>query len=82
MAKFSHDFVETYRGLEGFGFDRDTDENTVRLYLQRFSDDKMMELILKRLEEDELSQLFEMISRLLVKYLTEEEYHTLFLRDK
>ncbi|MDQ1330407.1 MAG: hypothetical protein QG578_670, partial [Thermodesulfobacteriota bacterium] len=43
MVKHTHDFVERYTGLVGFGFDRETDENTVRYYLQKFSDDALTE---------------------------------------
>ena len=41
MNKHNHDFVETYKGLVGFGYDRETDENTVEYYLQKFSDDQL-----------------------------------------
>jgi len=42
MTIHSHNFVETYKGLVGFGADRNTDENTVIYYLQKFSDDRLM----------------------------------------
>ncbi|MBW1763489.1 MAG: cytoplasmic protein, partial [Deltaproteobacteria bacterium] len=38
MAAHSHKFVEEYEGLVGFGMDRETDENTLIYYLQKFSD--------------------------------------------
>jgi hypothetical protein len=38
MGIHSHNFVETYRGLVGFGADRKIDENTVIYYLQKFPD--------------------------------------------
>jgi hypothetical protein len=46
MATHSHNFVETYDGLVGFGADRNTDENTVIYYLQKFSDDRLMKTII------------------------------------
>ena len=49
MSIHSHKFVETYEGLVGFGADRETDENTVVYYLQKFSDDRLMKTIIKRL---------------------------------
>ncbi len=81
MAKHSHNFVETYDDLVGFGLDRETDENTVIFYLQKFSDDKLMEKIIKQLTDDELDEIFSIISRLLKKHLTEPDYHKLFLKD-
>ena len=81
MAKHSHDHVETYDGLVGFGLDRETDENTIIYYLQKVSDDKLMGKLIKRLTDDELEEIFFLLSRLLKKHLTDSEYHTLFLKD-
>jgi len=36
MAKHSHQFVETFDGFVGFGYDRKSNENTVQVYLQKF----------------------------------------------
>ena len=81
MKKHSHDFVETYDGLVGFGLDRTTDENTVICYLQKFSDDRLMAQLAKRLSDEELEKIFTMITRLLKRHLTDKEYHHLFLKD-
>lgn len=81
MAKHSHRFVETFDGFSGYGMDRPTDENTVQLYLQKFSDDRLMEIILKRMTDEDLTQLFDIIGRMLKRYLSETEYHQLFLKD-
>ena len=81
MAKHSHRFVETFDGIAGFGLDRQSDENTVQVYLQKFSDDRLMETILKRMSDDDLTEIFETVSKMLKKYLTEPEYHELFLKD-
>jgi hypothetical protein len=82
MAKHTHQFVERYDGLVGFGLDRETDESTLIYYLQKFSDDAVMAAIIKRLEDRELAELFDGISRLLRRHLTEVEYHRLFLKDE
>jgi hypothetical protein len=82
MKRHSHNFVDTYDGLVGFGADRDTDENTVLYYLQKFSDDLLMKTLLKRLSEDELSEIFNLITRLLKAHLTDTEYHDLFLKEE
>jgi hypothetical protein len=82
MGKHSHNFIETYSGLVGFGFDRETDENTVRYYLQKFSDDTLTEKLMGRLSDDELSEVFFMITKILKYHLSEPEYHSLFLKDE
>lgn len=82
MKLHTHNFVETYDGLVGFGADRETDENTVVYFLQKFSDDRFMKTLIKRLSEDELSEIFNMMTRLLKAHLTDTEYHDLFLKEE
>jgi TorA maturation chaperone TorD len=77
----THNFVENYQGLVGYGADRKTDENTLIYYLQKFSDDKFMALITKRMTDTEMMELFDLINRLLKNHLAEAEYHRLFLKD-
>ena len=77
----THKFVEDYQGLVGYGADRETDENTLICYLQKFSDDRLMALLTKRMADEELQEVFDLINRLLKNHLTESEYHKLFLRD-
>lgn len=81
MPRHTHNFVEDYTGLVGFGLNREIDENTVIYYLQKFSDDTLLTKLIKRLSQAELDEIFSMISRLLQKHLTESEYHRLFLKD-
>lgn len=81
MAKHSHLFVETFDGFSGYGLDRQTNEDTVQLYLQKFSDDHLMGTILKRMTDDDLNEIFAITGRMLKKYLSEPEYHQLFLKD-
>lgn len=51
------------------------------VYLQKFSDDQFITVMRERLSDEEIEELFDLLSRLLKKYLNEEEYHTLFLKD-
>ena len=81
MTIHSHNFVETYEGLVGFGADRETDENTVVYYLQKFSDDHLMKTIIKRLSDEELTEIFGLITRLLKAHLAKSEYHQVFLKE-
>ena len=80
--KHSHNFVESYDGLMGFGLDRDTDEKTIICYLQKFSDDELMKSLIKRLSEEEMEEIFSLINRLMRKHFSEPEYHSLFLKDE
>lgn len=81
MKKYSHNFVESYDGFTGFGWDRPSDENTVICYLQMFSDDQLMEKIISKLSDDELEEVYSMINRLMKTHLNEGEYHRLFLKE-
>jgi hypothetical protein len=82
MALHSHRFIESYEGLVGFGLNRETDENTVIYYLQKFSDDGLMALLRNRMSDEELEAVFAQLSGLLRKHLSESEYHQYFLKDK
>ncbi|MFH0976449.1 MAG: cytoplasmic protein [Spirochaetota bacterium] len=81
MVKHSHKFVENFDGFLGYGMDRESDENTLQVYLQKFSDDELMKIIIKRMSNDELSDMFEIISKMLRKHLSEPEYHQLFIKN-
>ncbi len=81
MGKFAHRFVHQYRGLLGFGFDRETDEKTLKVYLQMFSDDTFLESFVPRLSDQEMEDLIGQIFRLLKNHLKDDEYHSLFLKD-
>ncbi len=78
----SHNFVEAYDGMVAFGLNRETDENTVIYYLQKFSDDDLMTILRNRLSNEDLTVLFDLISGLLRKHLDEKEYHHLFLKEE
>ena len=82
MSKHTHNFVESYQGLVGYGADRETDEHTLIFYMQKFSDDRFMSLITKRMTDEEMLELFDLLNRLLRNHLTEAEYHELFLKDE
>jgi len=81
MTKHSHRFLEEYDGLVGFGFDRQVNECTLTYYLQKFSDDSLMACIRGRMSDSDMEELFNLLGKLLKKYLSDEEYHHLFLKD-
>ena len=81
IKKHTHNFVEEYDDFVGFGFNRKIDENTIIYYLQKFSDDELIKNIISKFSDDELNEIFNLITKLLKKYLTEPDYHKLFLKD-
>lgn len=81
MSEHTYKFIEKYKGIGAFGWNRKTDEETVKFYLQKFAEDSFMELFIEKLSDDELNEIHSMINRLLQTYLTEGEYHRHFLKD-
>ncbi|MFW5936453.1 MAG: cytoplasmic protein [Desulfosalsimonas sp.] len=82
MKKYTHEFVETYDGLLGFGWERETDEQTLVCYMQMFSDDALIKTLVRRMSAEELEALHDMVNRLLRTHLNDSEYHRLFLKEE
>jgi hypothetical protein len=82
MPKHTHRFVEEYDGLVGLGLSREVDEYALTYYLQKFSDDQFMELIRTRMSDSDIEGLFNSLTDLIKKHLTEAEYHRYFLKDR
>lgn len=82
MAKDTHDFIHNYKGLGAFGMNRETDEETLMFYLQKFSEDSFMKAFIPRLEDPELEEIYLLINSLLKRHISEDEYHALFLKDR
>ncbi len=61
---------------------RKTDEETIMFYLQKFSDDTFMKHFIPRLDDQELENIYNLISLLLKKHFSEDEYHRIFLKDR
>jgi hypothetical protein len=81
MARYSHQFVETYRGPVAFGLSREVAEASLTVYLQAFADDRLMEAVRGRLSDEEIRQGIDWITTVLKKHLSHEEYHRLFLQE-
>jgi TorA maturation chaperone TorD len=79
--KHSHRFVNQYDGIVAFGFSREVDEKSIMYILQKFTDDELLQLLIPRLSDQELSEIFEMVTRILKAHLSEEEYHRMFLKE-
>jgi hypothetical protein len=82
MTRHTHSFVDEYDGLVGFGFSRDVDACTLTYYLQKFSDDELMALLRPRMSQEDMEDLFDRITRIMKRYLKDEEYHRYFLKDR
>jgi hypothetical protein len=82
VARHQHTFVNRYDGMVGFGFSREVDEKSLMFYLQKISEDDLVKVLVPRLSDLEITDLFEHLSRLMRKYLTDDEYHHLFLKDE
>jgi len=81
MSEHSHRFIEEFDGFIGFGLNRKSDQDTVIYYLQKFSDDRLMAVLKDRLSDDDRQAIFDLLSGLLRKHLSEPEYHRYFLKD-
>jgi hypothetical protein len=82
MTQHNHAFVDQYDGMVAFGFSREIDEKSLMYYLQKFSDDDLVKALVPRLNDGEINDLFEQISHLMKKYLSDTEYHQYFLKDQ
>lgn len=81
MRRHRHDFVETYEGILAFGYSRQEDERSLIAFLQKFSDDDLMKLLSSRISPSEIENLVDLLTGLMKKHLSEEEYHQYFLKD-
>jgi hypothetical protein len=82
MKKDTHNFVQEYKGLGAFGLDRETDEETIMFYLQKFSEDSFLKTLLPRMSDQELEEIYLFVNGKLKKHILEDEYHSLFLKDR
>ena len=82
MQKDTHNFIQEYKGLGAFGLDRETDEETIMFYLQKFSEDSFLKALLPRLTDQELEEIYLSINKKLQEHFSEEEYHAIFLKDE
>ncbi|UCG21111.1 MAG: cytoplasmic protein [Deltaproteobacteria bacterium] len=81
MRRHRHNFVETYEGMIAFGYSREEDERSLIAFMQKFSDDDLMMLLSSRVSDSEIENLVDLLTGLMKKHLSEEEYHRYFLKD-
>ncbi len=68
--------------MGAFGLDRVTDEETIMFYLQKFSEDSFLQAFISRLSDLELEEIYLFINKKLKEHISEDEYHTIFLKDR
>ena len=64
-----------------FGWDRHTDEQSIKAFLQKFSSDEFLAAIIPRLTDQELIGIVDQLSEVMRNHLSEQEYHRLFLSE-
>lgn len=64
-----------------FGLDRVTDEQSLRIFLEKCAEDAVLDVIVPRLSDDELSGIVDFLTGVLHRHLSKKEYHRLFLEE-
>ncbi len=64
-----------------FGLDRATDERSLQLFLQLFSQETLLQTLIPRMTDQEITLLVDQLTAVLRAHLKEKEYHELFLND-
>jgi hypothetical protein len=63
-----------------FGWSRRADEQSLKKFLQKFSQNELLDVLTPRLTEQELTNIVDLLTKTMKKHLREGEYHRLFLR--
>ena len=64
-----------------FGLNRETDEESLALFLKKFGEDRLLHTLIPRLDDAEITAVLDLFSGLMKKHLSKQEYHQLFLID-
>lgn len=62
-----------------FGLNRETDEQSLRLFLQKVAGDRLLDTLIPRLGEEEVQDIVSFFTGILQRHLRDEEYHRFFL---
>ena len=81
FMQHTHNFVEKYTGAGAFGLDRASDQETIIVYLQKFSDDTLIKHLVTKMSDQELEEVYNLVSRLMKTHLTKTEYEEMFLKE-
>jgi hypothetical protein len=77
MANMQHtDIIEE----TCFGWDRPTDERSLRAFLKKFGSNDFLDVLIPRLSDKEITAVVEQLTKIMKDNLSEREYHRLFLK--
>jgi len=65
-----------------FGWDRETDEASLREFLRKFGREALLAALVPRMTDEEITATVDHLSTLMRRHLSEKEYHSLFLDGK
>lgn len=65
-----------------FGLDRATDEQSLVEFLHHFSDARLLPVLAARMSEEEIHQIVDLLTAIMKKHLSGDEYHRLFLHEE
>ena len=64
-----------------FGLNRELDEQSLAIFLQRATCDDLLATLIPRLDEGEVASVVDFLTGMMHKHLSKQEYHRLFLED-
>ena len=62
-----------------FGWNRETDEQSLKQFLQKFCREEFLDQIVSRLSDQEIINIIDHLTGLMRTHLSEKEYHRLFI---
>lgn len=65
-----------------FGLNRATDEQSLRIFLEKCTEDSVLDVIVPRLSDKDLSDIVSFFTGVLRRHLSKKEYHRLFLEEE
>ena len=65
-----------------FGMDRQTDEESLALFIRHFASPAVLETLIPRLSNEEITEILDFLSKIMGNHFKESEYHSLFLGRK
>lgn len=64
-----------------FGLNRATDEQSLRVFLEKCAEGSVLDVIVPRLSDEELAGIVSFLTGVLHRHLSKKEYHRLFLAE-
>ncbi len=65
-----------------FGFDRQTDEDSLAMFIRCFSQENLLENLIPRLSDEEIRATMDYLTGVMNRHFSEGEYHKYFLGRK